>query len=84
VGTTQPYTEWDSGVISLNIRTLWCESEHSFPSSAKIKNEYKYTSTTLYDFTASIGTILPLLITSPILTSAVKSNRKHGWFINEE
>jgi hypothetical protein len=47
-------------------------------------NEYKYTTTTLYDFMACRGTILPLLITLPILTAAVKSNKKHGWFINEE
>jgi len=30
--------------------SLWCEADHSLPSSAKIKSEWSYTSTSPYIF----------------------------------
>jgi hypothetical protein len=35
---TQPPVQWVPGILSLGIKWLGCEADHSPPSTAKIKN----------------------------------------------
>jgi hypothetical protein len=42
----------------LGVKWLWCEVNHSLPSSAKVKNEWNYTFIPLYAFMAWTGTAL--------------------------
>jgi hypothetical protein len=37
---------------SLGVKQLGCEADHSYPSSAKVKNAWRYTSTPIYIFMA--------------------------------
>lgn len=78
LGTTQPHIKWESGVTSLGVRRLWCEAEHSHLASRLRMNRTIHTSVPLHDFMACTETIVPLPITWPIFTAAVRSNRKHG------
>jgi hypothetical protein len=38
---------------SLGVKQLGCEADHSYPSSAKVKDAWSYTSTPTYNFMAS-------------------------------
>jgi hypothetical protein len=42
---TQPPIQWISGALSLGIKWPGRESDHSSPSSAAVKNAWRYTST---------------------------------------
>jgi len=37
--------KWVQVILSLGLKRPWCEAEHSPPSSAEVKNAWKYTST---------------------------------------
>jgi hypothetical protein len=56
-GCTDPHFQW-----ILAIKRLRHEASHSLPSSAKLKNEWTYTSTPLYSFMVFIGTVLSLTL----------------------
>jgi hypothetical protein len=66
LGPTQPPIQWVPGVLSLGVKWLGCEADHSPPSSAEINNAWSNTSTPQYTFIAwcsvkkSTGTTLPL------------------------
>jgi hypothetical protein len=51
LGHTQPPSQWVPWVISLGVKLLGCEADHSLPSSTKVKNAWIYTSTPQYAFT---------------------------------
>jgi hypothetical protein len=38
LGPTQPTIQWVPGALSLRVKQLWCEANHSPPSSVKVKN----------------------------------------------
>jgi len=44
LGSTQPVIQWVYQVLSLGIKQPERESDHSFPSSAAVKNSWSYTS----------------------------------------
>jgi hypothetical protein len=44
LGPNQPPIQWVPGAISLGVRRPRRESDHSPPSSAEVKNAWKYTS----------------------------------------
>jgi hypothetical protein len=50
LGPTQPPIQWVTGALSLGIKQLGHEADHSPPSSAKIKNVWSYTCTPQYIF----------------------------------
>jgi hypothetical protein len=52
LGPTQPPIHWLSGALSLGVKRLGCEADHSPPSSAYVKNAWSYTSTPQYVFMA--------------------------------
>jgi hypothetical protein len=45
LGPTQPPIQWVPGALSLGVKWPGCETDHSPPSSAKVKNTWSYTST---------------------------------------
>jgi hypothetical protein len=45
LGPTQPPIQWVPGLLSLGVKQLRHEADHSPPSSAKVKNAWSYTST---------------------------------------
>jgi hypothetical protein len=45
LGLTQPPIQWVPGALSLEVKWPVCEADHSPPSSAEVKNEWRYTST---------------------------------------
>jgi hypothetical protein len=47
VGRIQPRIQWAPGTVSLAVKKLKREADHSPPSSAKVKNAWSYTSTPL-------------------------------------
>jgi hypothetical protein len=47
-GPTQPPIQWVPGALSLGVKRPGREADHSPPSSAKVKNEWSYTSTPQY------------------------------------
>jgi hypothetical protein len=49
LGPTQPI-QWVPGALSLGVKRLDREADHSPPSSAKVKNAWSYTSTPPYVF----------------------------------
>jgi hypothetical protein len=68
LGPTQLPVQWISGALSLGVKRLGRKADHSPPSSAEVKDEWSYNSTTHYAFMAwcsikkSTGTTLPLLL----------------------
>jgi hypothetical protein len=52
LGATQPPLQWVPGTLSLGVKWLGHEADHSPPSSAKVKNAWSYTSTPQYVFMA--------------------------------
>jgi hypothetical protein len=52
LGPIQPPIQWAPGALSLGVKQLEYEADHSPPSSAEVKNEWSYTSTPQYVFTA--------------------------------
>jgi hypothetical protein len=48
--STQPPIQWVIGALFLGVKWLGCEADNSPPSSAKVKNAWSYTSTSLYVF----------------------------------
>lgn len=55
LGCTEPPIQW-----VLALKRLGHEASHSLPSSAKLENEWTYTSAPLYCFMVCIGTVLSL------------------------
>jgi hypothetical protein len=54
---TQPPMQWVPGALSLGVKRLWREADHSRPSSAEVKNAWNCTSTppiSLYDMVLSL------------------------------
>jgi hypothetical protein len=49
-GSTQPPTQWVPGVLSLGVKRLESEDDHSPPSSAEVKDAWSYTCTPQYAF----------------------------------
>jgi hypothetical protein len=65
LGPTQPPTQWVPGVLSLWVRRVGREADHSSPSTAEVMNAWSYTSAPQYVFMAwcsvkNTGTSLPL------------------------
>jgi hypothetical protein len=52
LGATQPPIQWVPRALSLGVKRLGREADHSPPSSAEVKNEWSYTSTPRYIFMA--------------------------------
>jgi predicted membrane channel-forming protein YqfA (hemolysin III family) len=50
LGPMQPPIQWVPGTLSLGVKQLGHEADHSLPSSAKVKNAWSYTSTAQYAF----------------------------------
>jgi len=48
--STQPPNQWVPGAISLGVKRPGREADHSFPSSAAVKNAWSYTPTPQYAF----------------------------------
>jgi hypothetical protein len=48
----QPPIQWVRGTLSRGVKRQGSESDHSPPSSAEVKNEWRYTSTLQYAFMA--------------------------------
>jgi hypothetical protein len=59
LGPTQPPIQWVPGTLSPGVKQMGCEAHRSPPSSAKVKNEWSYTSTPPYAFMACTGATLP-------------------------
>jgi hypothetical protein len=52
LGPSQPPVQWVQGALSLGVKWLRHEADHSPPSSAEVKNAWSYTSTPQYAFKA--------------------------------
>jgi hypothetical protein len=52
LGPTQPPIQWVPGELSLGVKWLGCEADHSPPSSAEVEYVWSYTSTPHYIFMA--------------------------------
>jgi hypothetical protein len=52
LGPTQPPIQWVTGALSLGVKRLGREADHSPPSCAEVKNAWSYTSTPQYVFVA--------------------------------
>jgi len=52
LGPAQPPIQGVPGALSLGVKQLGCEADHLPSSSAKVKNEWSYTSTPQYAFMA--------------------------------
>jgi hypothetical protein len=50
LGPTQPPIQWVLEALSLGVKWLESEVDHSSPSSAEVKNAWSYTSTPQYIF----------------------------------
>jgi hypothetical protein len=48
LGPTQPPIQWVPGALSLRVKRLGCEADHSLPSSTEVKNVCNYASTPQY------------------------------------
>jgi hypothetical protein len=53
LGPTQPPIQWVPGALSLGVKWLGHEADHSSPFSAKVKNAWSYVSIPQYVFMAS-------------------------------
>jgi hypothetical protein len=45
LGPTQPPIQWVPGALTLAVKRVGCEADHSLPSSAEVKYEWSYKST---------------------------------------
>jgi hypothetical protein len=45
LGPTQPPVQWLPEALSLGVKRLGCDADHSPPPNAKVKNSWSYTST---------------------------------------
>jgi hypothetical protein len=45
LGPTQPPIQWVSGTLSLGVKRMGRETDHSLPSSADVKHAWRHTST---------------------------------------
>jgi hypothetical protein len=52
LGPTQPPIQWVPGAVSLGVKLLGRQADHSPPSSAAVKNEWSYTPLPQYAFMA--------------------------------
>jgi hypothetical protein len=52
LGPTQPPIQWVPGALSLGVKRLGYEDDHSPPPSSEVKNAWSYTSTPQYAFMA--------------------------------
>jgi hypothetical protein len=52
LGTAQPSIKWVPGALSLGANRPERETDHSPPSNAEVKNEWRHTSTPQYVFMA--------------------------------
>jgi hypothetical protein len=52
LGHTQPPIQWVPGALSLGVKRLGREADHSPPSSSEVKNAWRNTSTPQYAFIA--------------------------------
>jgi hypothetical protein len=52
LGPTQPHIQCVLEALSLEVKQPGCETDCSSPSTAEIKNEWSYTSTSPYAFMA--------------------------------
>jgi hypothetical protein len=52
LGPTRPPIQWVPGALSLEVKRLGREADHSPPSSAEVKNAWSYTFTPQYVFMA--------------------------------
>jgi hypothetical protein len=50
LGPTQLPIKWVLGALSLGVKQLGCEADHSTPSRAEVKDTWSYTSTPPYAF----------------------------------
>jgi hypothetical protein len=50
LGPIQPPIQWVPGALSLGVKWLGCEADHSPPSSAEVKTAWSYTYTPEYAF----------------------------------
>jgi hypothetical protein len=69
LGPTQPPIQWVPGALSLGVKWLGREPEHSPSSSVEVKNSWSYTSTSPIRFhgvVLSTGTTLSLVITNSL------------------
>jgi hypothetical protein len=88
LGPTQPPIQWVPGALSLGVKRLRCEADHSPPCSAEVKNEWSYTSTPpicLHGVVLSLGQgqlyLLPLLSSQLTFTCCFENNvTKKFWF----
>jgi hypothetical protein len=48
LGTTQPPIQWVTRALSMGVKWLRREADHSLPSSAEVKNAWSYTSPPQY------------------------------------
>jgi hypothetical protein len=54
LGSTQPPIQLVPGALSLGVKQLGCEADHSTPASTKVKKMWIYTSTLPYTFMALV------------------------------
>jgi len=62
LGPTQPPTQWVPGALFVEVKLSESEADYSPPSSVKVKNAWRYTSTPpirLNGVVLSQGTTLP-------------------------
>jgi hypothetical protein len=50
LGPTQPPIKWVLGILSLGVKWLLCEADHTLPSSTEVMNAQTYTSAPLICF----------------------------------
>jgi hypothetical protein len=60
LGPTQPPIKWVPGALSVGVKRLGREADHSPPSSAEVKNARSCTSTAQWRGVQSTGTTLPV------------------------
>jgi len=61
LGLFQLHNQWVRGALSPEVERPECEADHSLLTTAEIKNERSYASSSLRRYVACTHTILPLL-----------------------